>query len=151
MNIPSFQSYGDYSSSNYGVNCLRFNLPNGISFYYSYSTIVAFSSPFTGLIVHENDWSTTTGKHLNWIDGGNKKNRLNDTEFNIRLAHMLAHYGLDTEKKERLEYLRGELRAARMSYGELAELQELIPYIEEGDTELLEAAGVPEHPEEKSE
>jgi hypothetical protein len=46
--------------------------------------------------------------------------------------------------KQRLEYLRGELRAARMSYGELVELQGLVPYIDPGDVELLEAAGVPE-------
>ena len=45
---------------------------------------------------------------------------------------------------ERLEYLRGELRAERISYGELAELQGLAEYIEPGDVELLEAAGVPE-------
>lgn len=46
--------------------------------------------------------------------------------------------------KERLEYLRGELRAERISYGELAELQSLAAHIEPGDVELLEAAGVPE-------
>jgi hypothetical protein len=46
--------------------------------------------------------------------------------------------------KERLEYLRGELRAERISYGELAELESLRDEIEDGDTELLEAAGVPE-------
>jgi len=45
---------------------------------------------------------------------------------------------------ERLEYLRGELRAERISYGELAELQGLTDHIEAGDLELLEAAGVPE-------
>ena len=47
----------------------------------------------------------------------------------------------------RLEYLRQELRAERISYGELSELQ---CYAERGcidssDVELLEAAGVPEH------
>jgi hypothetical protein len=46
--------------------------------------------------------------------------------------------------KARLEYLRGELRAAQISTGELVELQSLIPHIEPGDVELLEAAGVPE-------
>jgi len=51
---------------------------------------------------------------------------------------------------ERLEYLRGELRAERLSYGELAELQGLAEHIAEGDVELLEAAGVPEFPEETS-
>jgi hypothetical protein len=46
---------------------------------------------------------------------------------------------------ERLEYLRGELRAERISYGELSELESLAEHIEPGDVELLEAAGVPEH------
>lgn len=45
----------------------------------------------------------------------------------------------------RLEYLRGELRAGRISYGEIAELQSLAKHIDAGDTELLEAAGVPEN------
>ena len=46
---------------------------------------------------------------------------------------------------DRLEYLRGELRAERISWGELAELQSLADKIDQGDVELLEAAGVPEH------
>lgn len=44
----------------------------------------------------------------------------------------------------RLEYLRRELRAERISYSELYELQSLAEYIDPGDVELLEAAGVPE-------
>ena len=48
------------------------------------------------------------------------------------------------EIKKRLEYLRQELRQERISYGELAELQSLAEYIDSGDVELLEAAGVPE-------
>lgn len=50
-----------------------------------------------------------------------------------------------THITERLEYLRGELRAERISYGELAELESLKEHIEPGDVELLEAAGVPEN------
>lgn len=46
--------------------------------------------------------------------------------------------------KERLEYLRGELRAERISTGELVELQSLVPHIAADDVELLEAAGVKE-------
>jgi len=46
--------------------------------------------------------------------------------------------------KERLEYLRGEIRSESISYGELAELQSLAEYIEPNDVELLEPAGVPE-------
>ena len=47
--------------------------------------------------------------------------------------------------KERLEYLRQELRAERISYGELVELQSLAEYIDEGDVELLEASGIIEN------
>lgn len=46
---------------------------------------------------------------------------------------------------ERLEAIRAALRAENISYGELAELQSLAAHIKPGDTELLEAAGVPEH------
>lgn len=45
---------------------------------------------------------------------------------------------------KRLEYLRQELRAERISYGELAELQSLKGFIDESDVELLEAVGIPE-------
>lgn len=45
----------------------------------------------------------------------------------------------------RLEHLRGELRAERISYGDLVELQSLAAEIDPSDVELLEAAGVPEH------
>jgi hypothetical protein len=55
---------------------------------------------------------------------------------------------MKTDTKSRLEYLRGELRAERISYGELHELQTMADQIEPGDVELLEAAGVPEFPEE---
>lgn len=51
--------------------------------------------------------------------------------------------------QDRLEYLRGELRAERISYGELAELQGLAKHIDPNDVELLEAAGVPEFPEDQ--
>lgn len=53
--------------------------------------------------------------------------------------------------KKRLEYIRGELRAERISYEELAELQDLAEYIEPGDVELLEPAGVPEEGSEEEE
>jgi hypothetical protein len=46
--------------------------------------------------------------------------------------------------KKRLEHIRGEIKAERVSYGELLELQSLAKYIEAGDMELQEAAGIPE-------
>ena len=45
--------------------------------------------------------------------------------------------------KERLEYLRGEIEAERISYGEIAELQGLAEHIEPDDVQLLQWAGVP--------
>ena len=52
---------------------------------------------------------------------------------------------MTTQKiKNRLEYLRGELEKECISYGELAELASLAEYIDPGDVQLLEAAGVPE-------
>ena len=54
-------------------------------------------------------------------------------------------YAFDHEEvKQRLEYLRGEIEAERISYGEIDELQSLIPHIDPGDVQLLEWAGVPE-------
>jgi len=47
----------------------------------------------------------------------------------------------------RLEYLRGEILAERISYGELAELQDLAAHIQPDDVLLLQWAGVPEFPE----
>lgn len=48
---------------------------------------------------------------------------------------------------QRLEYLRGEIRAERISMGEIAELQDLAEHIDKDDVELLQWAGVPEFPE----
>lgn len=56
------------------------------------------------------------------------------------LAERLA----SAEHRRRLEYLRGEIEAERISYSEIAELQSLAQYIEPGDVLLLEWAGVPE-------
>jgi len=39
----------------------------GVTFYYSYDTLVAVNYG-KGVKVCKNMWSNTTGKHLNWID-----------------------------------------------------------------------------------
>jgi hypothetical protein len=46
--------------------------------------------------------------------------------------------------EDRLEYLRAQIRAENISYGELAELQSLTDDIDPSDVELLEWAGVEE-------
>lgn len=45
---------------------------------------------------------------------------------------------------DRLEYLRGQIDAECISYGEIAELQGLAASIDPGDVQLLQWAGVPE-------
>jgi len=52
-----------------------------------------------------------------------------------------------TAIQERLEYLRSQIEAEQISYGEIAELQGLAEYIDPSDTVLLEWAGVPEFPD----
>ena len=49
--------------------------------------------------------------------------------------------------KNRLEYLRKEIVAERISYGEISELQSLIKYIPSDDVQLLQWAGVAEYNE----
>lgn len=51
----------------------------------------------------------------------------------------------------RLEYLRGEIEAERISGYEIAELAGYAEYIDSADTLLLGWAGVPEHPEDDAE
>ena len=87
MNLPSFENYGEYMSENYGAHSLVFRTPK-IDIYFSYKTPVAFNAG-KGLVVRQNDWSSTTGKHLNWIDGGGdaKKKRISGDEFEKLLAN----------------------------------------------------------------
>lgn len=61
-----------------------------------------------------------------------------------KLSELLVEGEQETVVQRRLEYLRGELRAECISYGELAELQSLARHISADDVELREAAGLPE-------
>lgn len=78
--LPTWEIYGQYSSTNYGAHALVFELPDGRAVWFSYKTPVAFRGQDGKRYVRVNDWSTTTGKHLNAIDGGNKKARIGATE-----------------------------------------------------------------------
>ena len=89
--LPRITSYGRYSNDNYGVNSLRVVLKTLI-LYYSYETIIAYEDNQDGLIVHQNVWGVTTGKHLNWIDSGNKKSRLDGCKFDEMLQATLNRH-----------------------------------------------------------
>ena len=77
--LPTFRSYGNYSSSNYGAHSLEFTDPRGNSFYFSYNTLVAFMGK-EGIVCIKHYWSSTTGRHLNWIQP-DKKRRVDKETF----------------------------------------------------------------------
>ena len=79
MELPTIEGYGDYKSGNYGLNAVLVTVA-GISVWYSYKTPIAFRTFETGMVIRENDWNSTTGKHLNWIDP-DKSKRVSTEEF----------------------------------------------------------------------
>lgn len=60
-----------------------------LDLYFSYQTVVAFRGD-DGLVVSENVWSVTTGKHLSMIDGGRKAYRVPHDVFSAQLATALG-------------------------------------------------------------
>ena len=88
MFTPNFRNYGNYSSDNYGVNSLCFEDAFENEYWYSYSTLVAFriNGEFH---ITKNYWGTTTGKHLNWING-DKKIREDAETFNANFQRLSA-------------------------------------------------------------
>jgi len=65
-----------------------------LELYFSYETPVAFRTSKTGLVVSENIWGSTTGKHLNWLDGGRKQHRIPNDEFEKQLNELIESRGL---------------------------------------------------------
>jgi hypothetical protein len=65
-----------------------------LGLYFSYETVVAFRDAGEGLVVSENVWSATTGRHLTDIDGGLKKERLDHEQFEDRLEKCLMSHNL---------------------------------------------------------
>lgn len=56
--------------------------------WFSYSTPIGFMAPGFGRVVRENEWGPTTGKHMNYIDGG-KTGRKDDRVSAERFAELL--------------------------------------------------------------
>ena len=94
MRLPTISSYFPYSSKNYGANSLRVSFGN-LDLYYSYETVIAFRAS-GGLVIRKNDWSTTTGKHLNAIND-DKSRRIDGSEFEKQLKEVLVKYNLSQE------------------------------------------------------
>ena len=74
--------YGEYKTNN--GNAITISIKD-LKLYFSYDTIVAFYIKGE-LTVRKNEWGSTTGKHLNWIDGGTKESRIDGVEFLVKLS-----------------------------------------------------------------
>lgn len=71
-------------------------LADGTTVWFSYTTAVAVEDSEGNLTVHENNWATTTGKHLNRIDGGDKEakaRRVTSDIFKAALARAMFMAG----------------------------------------------------------
>ena len=78
MNIEIEQIKPNFTKINVGA----------LTVWFSYETPIAFKVDGHSRVVRENIWSTTTGKHLNAIDGGTKEataNRVSSDEFDRAL------------------------------------------------------------------
>lgn len=68
-------------------NFTEVNLSGFLTLYFSYNTPIAF---YAGgeRVIRENEWSTTTGKHLNWINP-DKSVRVSGEVFEQKLEELL--------------------------------------------------------------
>jgi hypothetical protein len=55
---------------------------NNRSVWFSYDVPIAYKDGNGKTIIRQNEWGPTTGKHLNVIDGGDKKSRMPGNAFN---------------------------------------------------------------------
>lgn len=56
--------------------------------FFSYETLVAFHAPGVGLVVSENCWGPTTGRHLNAVGLGNVKRTPRDEFERLAAEHL---------------------------------------------------------------
>ena len=82
MNIEIEQIKPNFTKINVGA----------LTVWFSYETPIAFKNgTWSTLVVSENVWGPTTGKHLNYIDGGTKEakaNRVSSEDFNRALDEL---------------------------------------------------------------
>lgn len=82
---PRFENFA-------GNNSSRFIDPFGNQYWFSYQTLIAFRPIGQDLFIRENEWSTTTGKHLNAIDS-DKKKRLSRETFKATYENYFGNLG----------------------------------------------------------
>ena len=85
MTLPTFETYCQNTTA---INALRVSV-GVVDVYFSYRTPVAYSINDAAPVVRHNSWGPTTGKHLNAIDGGDKRSRVDVDTFQTGLRAAL--------------------------------------------------------------
>jgi hypothetical protein len=80
--LPSIGNYGTGQANTTVVDVGQ------LTVYFSYTTPIAFTHPSAGLVLSENCWGPTTGKHLNWI--GRDLPRVPRADFERMLAEVVS-------------------------------------------------------------
>ena len=92
MNISKWNYMRNYSSDNYGAHSIAMNIGN-VTLWWSYDTVIAFSTGYP-VVVSENNWGPTTGKHLNAINDDHST-RLPRGKFEKELTKCLKKHKLE--------------------------------------------------------
>jgi hypothetical protein len=102
---PRLSYYGAASEPKTNAIKLEVGL---VTLWFSYTGVVAFQVKGFPRVVHQNNWSTTTGSHLDLIDGGGRdaeRRRVNKAEFerqwNERVAPLMDVLDGSTASAER--------------------------------------------------
>jgi hypothetical protein len=83
--LPYFDTYCQNTTA---INALRVSV-GAVDVYFSYRTPVAYSLDGAPPTVRRNEWGPTTGKHLNAIDDGDKRSRVDVDTFQAGLRAAL--------------------------------------------------------------
>lgn len=112
IGLPQAFNYGRGQSHTENTRGIQLGV---LRLYFSYATLVAFQLDGRPLVVTQNRWGNTTGKHLNWIDGGAKERRVDQQEFlRLWLEQTAAAFAGDTQETQAtLQLLTGDRRLAR--------------------------------------
>jgi len=78
-------------------NTAKVFLPNGLTLFYSYTTVVGFRSNVHGYVFTDKTYSNTTSKHLKNVFGSDKSDRVPHEEFESKLQEAYGSVFVKTE------------------------------------------------------
>src|SRR4051812_20044994 len=103
VSLPEIDSY--CYDNNYGVHALRVDV-GPLTVWFSYKTPIAFKVDGHDRVVRDNIWRTTTGRHINAVDGADKDlERSNRSEWKRRRDARVSSEEFERLWKELVEPL----------------------------------------------